>query len=311
MWTIISDNLTAVNILKLCREQNESDDYKSNYLFHQYLYALILWEAIYRSPSRTSSSIYDTAIMENAKQEPFLRNVANTIHKLPYEYFDLDIVYSHIYNKINIIKHDNSTADAAVYYLALGQVANMNIMLSSERAEFIHCSGISSKLWSRECILEYVDKEVFDIYRNVNSFFKHDIVQFQTPLLVDYICQNATCLRDAIEIALELRETPEIIHFRETMDRIDNSINEGNVLLINYLKQQLDDIIEQFIRKEIPTEKTSLSFSITPSFTAPTFSVEFGIPTGSKTSKHRINLNFITNLVKHGLTKTYRGDLNI
>ena len=120
-----------------------------------------------------------------------------------------------------------------------------------------------------------------------------------------------TCLRDAIEIALELRETPEMIHFRETMDRIDNSINEGNVLLINYLKQQLDDIIEQFIRKEIPTEKTPLSFSITPSFTAPTFSVEFGIPTGSKTSKHRINLNFITNLVKHGLTKTYRGDLNI
>ena len=228
-----------------------------------------------------------------------------------YEYFDLDIVASHIYNKINIVKHDNSTADAAVYYLALGQVANMNIMLSSERAEFIRCSGISNKLWSRQCILEYIDKEVFEIYKNVNSFFGHDIAHFQTPLLVDYICQNSTCVRDAIEIALELRETKEMIQFRETMNRIDNSINDGNLLLIDSLKKQLDDIIEQFTKKEIPTDKTTLSFSITPSFTKPNFEVEFGIPMiRDSKSKHRINLNFVTNLVRHGLTNTYRDGLN-
>lgn len=311
MWAIVSDNLTAASILRMCEKQSEFDDYKSDYSFKQYLYALVLWDAIYRSPSRGSRRIYDDILLENANQDPFLQNVANTIKELPFEYcyFDLRTVLSQIYSEVHIAECDKFAANGALFYLALGQITNMNIMLSQYRAEFVQSSGISNKLWSRKYILEYVDKEVFEIYRNLYSFFGQNMVHLQTPLLVDYICQNATCFRDAFNIALQLRETTEMIQFRETMNCIDDAFNEGNLLLINSLKQQLSDIIKQFTEKEIPTDKATISLSLTPSFTLPTLSAELGIPIGCDGSpKHRINLNFITNLVQHGLTKAYRNN---
>lgn len=162
-------------------------------------------------------------------------------------------------------------------------------------------------LWSRECILEYVDKEVFEIYKSIHTFFGQNVVHLPTPLLLDYICQNATCPQDAINIALQLRETYEMVQFRETMHDIDNAFNEGNLLLIDSLKHQLDEIINQFTRKEVPTVKITGSFSLTASLLPPAVAAEFGFQIQpQKGIKHRINLNFITNLVKHGLVKTYK-----
>lgn len=313
MWSTILDNIAVANVMLTCSEFSENDDYRHDYSFKQYLYALVLWDAIYVPGLNALRGVFRSGGVLYESQDHFPQTIKDTLcdYELPLEKDDLQFIVSQIHRKTNIPSNVDLTADAALLYIVLGQVANMNTILSQKYVEFLRSSGILNKLWSRECILEYVDQEVFEIYKNIRSFFGQDIVHVQTPLLVDYICKNATCARDAINIALQLRETKEMIQFRETMNRIDNAFNNGDLLLINSIEQELTHIINQFIQKEIHTEKANLSFSFTPSFTFPSLTAEFGFPIGrDRKCRHQINLNFITNLVQHGLTKTYRNELN-
>lgn len=47
----------------------------------------------------------------------------------------------------------------------------MNTLLSEERANFVEKSGIAGNIWSRECVLEYIDREVYEAYKEVNYVF--------------------------------------------------------------------------------------------------------------------------------------------
>lgn len=45
------------------------------------------------------------------------------------------------------------------------------------------------------------------------------------------MCEYAISLQDAINIALKLKEHKDVIRFRQTMNLLDDAINEGNTLL--------------------------------------------------------------------------------
>jgi hypothetical protein len=309
MWCIISDNLSAKNILDLC-EKPDSKEYIHNYYFQKYLYALVLWDAIYKAPRKSQSvTVYTDAEkkrQEKKQENELIRCVKSTIFDLPfdYEYDEIetvsgDVYYEWLYN-IGYEKNRKIKEDT-IFYLTLSQIADMNILLSEQRADFVLKSGIAKKIWTREDVLEYIDKEIYEICKEIYSFMDKEIINIQTPLLVDYICQYATSFQDAINIAFQLKEHKDIIEFRQTMNLLDNAVNNGNTMQFKEYVDRLAEIVVQISRKEVPTKKIEMKFTVTPSLTNPTISAMFGIPI-EYNKKRKINMNFLLELAQYGLT---------
>lgn len=309
MWCIISDNLSAKNILDLC-EKPDSKEYIHNYYFQKYLYALVLWDAIYKAPRKSQSvTVYTDAEkkrQEKKQENELIRCVKSTIFDLPfdYEYDEIetvsgDVYYEWLYN-IGYEKNRKIKEDT-IFYLTLSQIADMNILLSEQRADFVLKSGIAKKIWTREDVLEYIDKEIYEICKEIYSFMDKEIINIQTPLLVDYICQYATSFQDTINIAFQLKEHKDIIEFRQTMNLLDNAVNNGNTMQFKEYVDRLAEIVVQISRKEVPTKKIEMKFTVTPSLTNPTISAMFGIPI-EYNKKRKINMNFLLELAQYGLT---------
>ncbi len=259
MWCVLCDNLSAMNILDLCENVN-SEEYKHDFYFQRYLYALVLWDAIYKAPRKSvSAQVYNETNKRRLENE-IIKSVKSTIFDLPYDYeyneietaaedIYFDWMYNDEYEKSKTVKND------VFFYLTLGQITNMNILLSERRANFVKKSEIAKKIWSREDVLKYLDKEIYEICKEVYSFMDKEIISIQTTLLVDYICKNATSLRDAINIALQLKEHKDVIRFRQTMNLLDNAINEGNTLKLKEYADTLSEIVTQLCPKDVPTKK--------------------------------------------------------
>lgn len=312
MWSILTDNLSAYNLLNICNNP-ERKDFKNNYYIQKYLYAVILWDAIYSVPRKSYStqaySITDQKRKEN-KENDFIKRVKNTIYDLPFDFYynELEELADYIYDEecdTSVLDKESKRIEEDVkFYLTMGEISNMNTLLSEERTEYIENSGIANRIWTREDVLKYLDREVFEIYKEVYSFMGKDIIKLQSPLLIDYICDNALTLRDAINIAFQLKENKDIVQFRYIMDSWDNAINSGNLLLLKEYQNILSDIVEQFTRKEIKSKKIDFRLTFTPSLTKPSISAAFGIPM-EYNEKRKINMNFLINLTQYGLSKGY------
>lgn len=309
MWCVLSDNLSAMNILDLC-ENVKGEEYKHNFYFQRYLYALVLWDAIYKAPRRSvSAQAYSESNkrrQKKNKENKVIKCIKSTIFDLPfdYEYDEIETVAEDIYFEwmFNDEYEESRSVKRDVYfYLTLGQIANMNILLSEQRANFVQESGIAKKIWSREDVLKYLDKEIYEICKEIYSFMDKEIISIQTPLLVDYICEYSTSLQDAINIALQLKEHKDVIHFRQTMNLLDDSINEGNTLRFKEYVDGLSEIVAQLSSKDVPTKKIEMKFTITPSLANPSISAMFGIPI-EYNKKRKMNMNFLIELARHGLT---------
>ncbi len=291
-------------------EKPDSKEYIHNYYFQKYLYALVLWDAIYKAPRKSQSvTVYTDAEkkrQEKKQENELIRCVKSTIFDLPfdYEYDEIetvsgDVYYEWLYN-IGYEKNRKIKEDT-IFYLTLSQIADMNILLSEQRADFVLKSGIAKKIWTREDVLEYIDKEIYEICKEIYSFMDKEIINIQTPLLVDYICQYATSFQDAINIAFQLKEHKDIIEFRQTMNLLDNAVNNGNTMQFKEYVDRLAEIVVQISRKEVPTKKIEMKFTVTPSLTNPTISAMFGIPI-EYNKKRKINMNFLLELAQYGLT---------
>lgn len=313
VWSILTDNLSAYNLLDVCKN-SERKNFKNNYYIQRYLYAVILWDAIYSVPRKSySTQAYSKADKKRKekKDNELIKKIKNSIHNLPFDYHynELEELADYIYDEEKdtsvLDKKSKRIEEDVKFYLTMGEISNMNTLLSEERNEYIEKTGIANRIWTREEVLKYLDREVFEIYREVYAFMGKDIIRLQSPLLIDYICDNALTLQDAINIAFQLKENKDIIQFRYTMDSLDNAINSGNLLLLKEYQNTLSEIVEQFTRKEVKSKKIDFRLTFTPSLTKPSISAAFGIPM-EYNEKRKINMNFLINLTQYGLSQNYR-----
>lgn len=313
MWCILSDNLTLNNILDECKNP-EREDYKNNYYIQKYLYAAILWDAIYNVPRKSVSlQAYDRADRRRQKngENQLVKDIKSTIHNLPFDsyYNELEELADYIYDDQKMYSSYMDTESEKVredvkFYLTMGEIWDMNTLLSEKRTKFMEQSGIIRKMWTREDVLKYLDHEVFEICEEVFAFWGKDVINIQSPLLIDYICGNASNLQDAINIAFQLKENKDIIQFRYTMNLLDNAINSGNVLLIKEYQDTLSEIVDHITRKDVKSKKIDFRLTLTPSLTKPSISAAFGIPI-EYNDKRKINMNFLINLIQYGLSHEY------
>lgn len=173
MWSILADNTSLLNVLNGCTEPN-SDTYRNNFYVQQYLYALVLWESIYKGPTKRVSMTGYIKEDEKRKDNELIERVKGTILDLPnvyeYDYDDVEeqakkIFHEEWYSEENN-KEEQEIKRDALFYLTLGQWEGMNTLLSKERFEYVEKSTIEGR-WSRRDMLDYIDQEVFEMYKDL------------------------------------------------------------------------------------------------------------------------------------------------
>jgi hypothetical protein len=187
---------------------------------------------------------------------------------------------------------DSKIVEDTIFYILLGYNLDMNTLLSNERANFLNQSGMFEDVFSKILLVEQVDKEVLQYYQKLNSKLEGNFYRIEVPLFIDYITDEASCFHDALDKALELRESKKVKRLRKMLDAFGDA--QDSVEVAKYRKA-ISEIVTYFTEFNCKTRKIEISISKTPS-------ISFGLNLISPgVIRKMINMNFMVDLAKFAL----------
>lgn len=152
--------------------------------------------------------------------------------------------------------------------------------------------------------LDILDKDVCNIVENINKEAGKEIKNIPFPLLYHFIHSNASNPKEELELALHLRKQKDVMAFRKSVDKINDSLNKGDILELKASIEQVHQISKEITNKMYKKPSSfSVSLGITPSITSSPISLNI-----EKNSTHIepqikkvIHTTFLTELASFGL----------
>lgn len=288
MGSVLIDNISLGSALEIYLNGNEN--YKTDYTVQNYLFGIVLWDSIFSVARRMSRQVGDNRIDDLYIDDRF------HITNLDFDYDEIDNIASDIVFDMYEDKATESelqVIEDTIFYLLLSYNTNMNLLLSKERSEFLITSKISEKLFNRLDIIDNFEKQLIEYYNEINSKIGKNFITFECPLLVDYICNNCSNLKDAIDLAKYIRNEKDVMDFRKAMDGLESALCEGNLILFNEYISAIPEIVSKITKQGTKSKTVNLGMSISPSITVP-FTFEFG-------KKKMLHLDFLTDLGMYGV----------
>ena len=159
-----------------------------------------------------------------------------------------------------------------------------------------HLFDIMAGLFSRQDILNKVDKELVDYYEKINTELGRNLLKFKYPVLIDMICEEKNAPVAELENAINLRSDRNVVAFREQMHEIEQIINLGNTQEILAELKLVSDLAKEITTKyERKISLGEFSISLTPSISVPI--------NVSKSKKNDVHATFIRELLDYGVYK--------
>lgn len=304
--SVLIDNWTMSKLPgldeKLHKDRKEVQDF---------LFALVLWDNVYSMNADNlvydyKNGIHFTSLPAQRREyKDTLSDLCN-IKKLKGWSEEFISVAEDIYTE-SYEKEDPMVAQGTILYMLLGYNFNLNILISSERTKFALDEGLRVQLlkYSRLNFMQALDKEVIEYYDEINKKIGNKVICYNAPVFIDYICKNAVSFRDAINIAMQLKYEPEVLDYRKTMDKMEKSLNEGNIIKFNQYISMIPEIVHAITHKRSITTTIEVGFSPLPSYS---ISLPFGIDLEKlRKLPLKFNLRFIKDIAYYGLNnRVYR-----
>lgn len=301
MASVLIDNWTMSKLPELDEKLHKDRNEIQNFLF-----ALILWDDIYSVQADNLSygnieGFHFTSMPFNKREYKDMLSILCNIKKLEGWGEEYISVAKEIYTESFFEEENPMIAQGTILYMLLGYNYDFNILISSERTKFALDKNISSQLlkYSRLNFMQELDKTLIEYYDEINKKIGNKVICYNAPVLIDYICKNAVSFRDAVNIALQLKYEPEIIDYRKAMDKMENSLNKGNLLKFNQYISIIPEIVDAITRKCSLESTIEIGFNPIPSFSlALTRRINL-----EKLSRIPLifNLRFIIDLTKYGV----------
>ena len=186
-------------------------------------------------------------------------------------------------------------------YQLLANKMDLDYLPQKSREKYLrihkHNGDISEINWPKYCVNQ-IDEAVMGYYDSIIGSVCGISLQFEFPLLLDYIIRQSGSSVDSIAYAQELRSTRSLHEMRLWLNDLHTYINRGNWLEVaNYIKDVKDIVsaIEKHAKK-----KTKFSVGVSPTGITPSFDLDLSI-TPSAIS-HQFQLTFLRDIAKFGLT---------
>lgn len=144
-------------------------------------------------------------------------------------------------------------------YVLQANELGYNYLPHPERAQFLLKSGVFTNSFNRQVYIDILDKEVKKYVEEVNNLCGNNLLDTKFPVLYEFIAKETSSPQEQFKYAIELRNNKDVVKFRESVNQIEELLQNGNIL---ELKRSLDCTKE--ICDVITTDlyKTHLSFSV-------------------------------------------------
>lgn len=319
MRKVLLDNLSLLRLPKKSSPINKNDIH-----FQNFIYSMVLWDKVAcikhnREYFFLNESDYlnEYDFLNNydrsygyaykCNDKTFLSWIINlSLDGLGFEYIDVpyyeygkvaELVLKNIQDYYLEECIASRIAKDAIRYILLGYNLGMNIFLSKERSEFIRINHYDKFQFNRLDTIILLEKKVEEFYEEINRKIGMKIICFRTPLFVDFICQNAINMKEVLELIKELKNNKQVIDYKKTMEKMENSLDNGNFVEFNEYLSVIPDIVDSICSSEIKTQSIEIGFNPIPSI-----GTCFDLVHDPKRNK-KLHMRFLQDIAKFGLTE--------
>lgn len=258
-----------------------------------FLIAILLWDEIwsFRLHERYKHDKYPLSpLWEDTEDHPegvLLDKIDKIIHNI--EQSDIDESYKNIYETLSIEGidlYDNIFRRAKLYQLMSNSLGIPYFAHPSRR--------LFTDYFTRLDLFEKVDRELMDYYNKINKELGRNILNFNYPVLLDFIKKDTQTIEDEFDRAMELRMNDDVVIFRKQLFDIEQSIMRGDTQLLLSELKMVSDLAKEITNKyQKRTNLGEFTIALSPSLTIP---LSLG-----KNKKRALHATFIRRLIDFGV----------
>lgn len=271
----------------------------------EFFYALILWDKIYYLEKRHSPSGMrrDFWFMKEKDIGIDLSNyklecMTEVFFRGYWDEERINLANKELYNYYVQLNNIEGTTHfqlkSAISYMIWGSYYGVNVLMSPEKSDALKKYNVETDFFSRLDIINMVDREVSEYYKEVNSILGKEILKFKSPLFTDYILREANTIKDIMKVINEIKNQKNVIDFRKAMDAMDECLNNGNIIKFNEYLSIIPEIVND-ITTTIKTKTFQVNLNISPGI-----SFEKDIKY-NKFRETKLHINFLSELVSFGV----------
>ena len=152
----------------------------------------------------------------------------------------------------------------AIYYYRIANSMNMDYMPSARRQAHLD----SFDLWNwfaRIDILNKLDDELNTYYKEVNDRIGRKRINYQFPVLLDYVLQRYKSAEDVAKGCFELHYDKEVVKFRDELRDIEQEFKSGNVKYIDDYFATIERIVKDISKRYSTDRSVNVTIGLTPS----------------------------------------------
>lgn len=317
MRRIVFDRSTFLDLAE-DRDYYDFDEIKYSYAFQNVLYAIMLWDEILVLPKAPTKSYTVDDPMEFIEEYGCI-DATNRLTQMGHNQLDLREFYSDIKFDLRIGKwprdnnffkqHVREITDI-IFYITLSNELDAGLVLSEDRRDLMITTELFPKnIFDRRAVIDLIDKEVMDYYKDFCKQYGAKSIKIEAPILIDYVCNYAESVSDAIKVARDISKEPMVVNFKKTMDQMEECAKQGDFLelemYLSPIKEKVPSIVKHF-----RTKTSTFTLQLTPNIATGSFvpSIEKDISLNIKgllDRKHRRHLSFLYDLALFGLMQRY------
>lgn len=180
---------------------------------------------------------------------------------------------------------------------------NLNIDYLPEQIRYkslklFECDQSITKINLPKYCIEKIKEGTQTIYDMIGAVSGTKL-QFEFPLLLDYLKTEAKTPKKCIELALMRREEKPFINMRKWLNDLHSNINSGNWLKVKKSFENVCDIVPYIYPNKKPIKTSTISIGILP---APAIGTDFDLDIEKIAQKHNGSLAFLRDLAKFALS---------
>lgn len=258
--------------------------FERNAAYINLLEVLVLWDDIY-FPDNKYSFGWKNSIHNH--------NIKDIIVPFPDNKNEFQEEAEDIFNKLDQSNQNSRIIGiGGIRYSLFSNEKGLDYFPSADRCEFL--SNIDqreyySQVVNRYKLLHALDKEVQKYYDELSEFLSVNTVQFELPLLAQFVIQNTPCNMSHIQFAIQLREDKSIKRYRKYLNRIEIAFNNGNWNELFHYENATKEIVHDIFKEKTLVDSVTCGILALPS-------INFSL--SKRSADKYVHLNFLKKLAK-------------
>lgn len=153
---------------------------------------------------------------------------------------------------------DNYHNRTKFYYL-LSNLLGINLLFHEGR-------GNEISDFTRMRLFDWMDKSAQEYYKQLLNQLDMTLPSFDEPMLYSFIQRNSASRYDEFNTALQLRCDNDLICFKESLDNLEENIQNGDIQKIEHIYNEVVDIARKANEKYKPADGTNITSTIKMNF---------------------------------------------